>query len=102
MNPAAANSSIFACEISGLASSSSFDVASSGFSSAAGNVAAAPFTTTANDFVILGVEGYGTGTTFTAGGLNATSSVTTASTDPPFVAGDVGKKLFATTNCDTL
>lgn len=94
--------SIIACEISGVQSSSAMD--SSALAYNVGTTTAAAVTTsistTSNDFLVaMDLTGNGT---FVANGANygGTGTVTTLSSDPPFVAGDVGKKFLSTTNCD--
>jgi hypothetical protein len=93
--------SIYACEFSNIATSNALDGVGIPFQQFVSTPAASGglFTTTANDLIVAMGTDNSTTTTWTAGPIGFTSSVTTQASDPPFVAGDVGKKFLASTNC---
>jgi hypothetical protein len=94
--------SVFACEFSGLATSSVLDASAPGIQTGGGTATAyaGTISTTGNDLVFQAVRAVNSTSTFAAGTMGITQTITTAGTDPPFVAGDVGKKVILTSNCD--
>jgi hypothetical protein len=93
--------SIYACEFSNIVTASPLDGVGVPFQQFVSTPAASGgfFTTVANDLVVAMGTDDSTTTTWTAGPIGFTSSVTTLGSDPPFTSADVGKKFLGSTNC---
>jgi hypothetical protein len=93
--------SVIACEFSGLATSSVLDASAAGIDVQASQLAyAGTITTTQNDLIFQAVSVGNEVSTFTAGTVGMTQTMSNGSGDPPFTAADIGKKILVSAGCD--
>lgn len=101
---AGSSSRIFACELTGLASSAAAD-GPAGFSSnpvgSVTHMVAIIDPANTGDFVFQAADVNDSGASYTAGTVGGSIAVATQLSDPPFVVGDIGKKFVVNTACDS-